>query len=213
MRQAGGAAERGGEPAAAVFRSALGELAAGREQATAARPELSFEDMPPPRTLAPHAAAFAATVESGGQEVASGRFVLLYDPAGQPGWQGPLRVVVWIRADLEPETAADPLLGGAAWSWLTEALARNCEYEAVSGTVTRVVSEGFGGKAGEPPENSMELRASWSPALPDGPAAGSGANLAGHVTAWCAALCAASGLPPLAAGVTALQPPGGRAGS
>ena len=116
----------------------------------------------------------AATARVDGTEVASGRFVLLYDPAGQRGWEGPLRVIIYIRADLEPEIAADPMLGEVAWSWLTEALdARTSGYAAPSGTVTRVVTEGFGAKRGEPQATGFELRASWSPVgvadLPDGP--------------------------------------------
>ena len=209
MRQVGAAELQDGQ-APAAFRDALAGLAAGREQVAALRPGLSFEDVPPPRTLAPYAAAFAATVADGEDEVAAGRFILLYDPAGQPGWGGPLRVIVYIRAELDPEIAADPLVGAVGWSWLTEALDRTGGYEAASGTVTRVVTEGFGGKAGETPVTGFELRASWSPTVPDDPGAAAGAGLAGHVTAWCGALCAASGLPPLAAGVTALRVPGTR---
>jgi hypothetical protein len=37
-----------------------------------------------------------------------------------------------------------------------------------------------------------------------------GLGLDGHVAAWCDALCAAAGLPPLAAGVSALRRPRGR---
>jgi Protein of unknown function (DUF3000) len=200
-------------------------LRSGQEQVCAVRPELAFEDVPAPRTLAPFAAAFAATARVGGTEVASGRFVLLYDPAGQRGWVGPLRVIIYIRADLEPEIAADPMLGGVAWSWLTEALdARTSGYAAPSGTVTRVVTEGFGAKREEPQTTGFELRASWSPVdlagLPgdgtgqSGPARDEPAptGLDGHLAAWCGAMCAAAGLPPLVAGVTALRPPARRRG-
>ena len=210
MRQGGEATAQRDVEAAAAFAAAVSELAAGREQAASARPELSFEDVPPPRTLAPYAAAFAAAVEVGETEVASGRFVLLYDPEGQPGWAGPLRIIVYIRADLEPEVAADPLVGAVGWSWLTEALAHTDGYEAASGTVTRVVTEGFGGKSGESPVTGFELRASWSPVAADSQEPGAAPGLAGHVIAWCGALCAASGLPPLAAGVTALRARGTR---
>ncbi len=213
MRQVSGAAEHGGGQAAAAFRAALDALAAGRDEAAALRPELSFEDVPAPRTLAPHAAAFAATVLDGADEVASGRFVLLYDPAGQPGWPGPLRVIVYVRAELDPEIAADPLIGAVGWSWLTEALDRTDGYEAASGTVTRVVTEGFGAKAGEPPVTGFELRASWSPAAAAAPPADPAApwpGLAAHVIAWCGVLCAAAGLPPMAAGVSAFRAPGAR---
>jgi hypothetical protein len=224
MRQVGGVTAPG-EEAAAAFTAAVAGLRSGQEQVCAVRPELTFEDVPAPRTLAPFATAFAATARVGGTEVASGRFVLLYDPAGQHGWAGPLRVIVYIRADLEPEIAADPMLGEVAWSWLTEALdARTSGYAAPSGTVTRVVTEGFGAKREDPQAAGFELRASWSPVgmadLPGDPAGEAGtdhdesaqAGLDGHLAAWCGAMCAAAGLPPLVAGVTALRPPARRRG-
>src|SRR5215813_1600658 len=222
MRQVGGV-EAPSEEAAAAFRAAVVRLRSGQEQVSAVRPELAFEDVPAPRTLAPFATAFAATARVDGTEAASGRFVLLYDPAGQRGWAGPLRVIIYIRADLEPEIAADPMLGEVAWSWLTEALdARTSGYAAPSGTVTRVVTEGFGAKREDPQATGFELRASWSPVgtadLPPGPdgpgeAEPAQAGLDGHLAAWCGALCAAAGLPPLVAGVTALRPPARRRGS
>jgi len=210
MRQVGKVSESG-EAAAAAFRAAVADLRSGQEQVQAIRPELSFEEVPAPKTLAPFAAAVAASVRVQGAEVASGRFVLLYDPAGQRGWTGPLRLIVYIRAEVEPEIAEDPMVGQVAWSWLTEALdSRTAGYAEPSGTVTRVITEGFGAKRGEPPSLGFELRASWSPALGPagaGPEAGVPAGgLGGHLAAWCSALCAAAGLPPLAAGVTALRP-------
>jgi hypothetical protein len=172
-----------------------------------ARPELSFEDEPAPRRLAPHAAAFAATVLQADTEIGWGRFVLLYDQAGQAGWAGSFRIIAYIRAELEPEIAADQLIGQVGWSWLTEALdARAAGYGQTSGTVTRVVTEGFGTKRGEPVSTGFELRASWSPfGRP-----GARLDLDGHVAAWSDALCTASGLPPLAPGVAGLRQPGRR---
>ncbi len=208
--------------AAAGFGALVAELHEQRDQVRALRPELSFEDVPAPRTLAPYATALAATVLDGETDIASGRLVLLYDPAGQDGWGGPLRIIVYIRADLDPEIAADPLIGQVGWDWLTEALdSRTAGYGQPSGTVTRVVTEGFGAKESEPAVTGFELRASWSPAgldAPPGSAAGAGrldepgrlgepGTLDGHLAAWCDALCAAAGLPPLAPGVTALRKP------
>src|SRR6266480_4319246 len=209
MRQVGGVAAPS-EEAAAAFRAAVVRLRSDQEQVSAVRPELAFEDVPAPRTLAPFATAFAATARADGTDVASGRFVLLYDPAGQRGWAGPLRVIIYIRADLEPEIAADPMVGEVAWSWLTEALdARTAGYAEPSGTVTRVVTEGFGAKRAEPRATGFELRASWSP-LGSGtagpPEDGADGGLAGHMAAWCGTMCAAAGLAPLAAGVSALRP-------
>lgn len=204
--------------AAAGFETLVAGLREQRDQVSALRPELSFEDVPAPRTLAPYATAVAATVLDGDTDIASGRLVLLYDPAGQDGWGGPLRIIVYVRADLDPEIAADPLIGEVGWDWLTEALDnRTAGYGQPSGTVTRVVTEGFGAKESEPAVTGFELRASWSPAGPGeaGPGQGDPAEdglgengpLDGHLTAWCDALCAAAGLPPLAPGVTALRRP------
>ncbi len=234
MRQVGSITARD-ETAAAAFRAAVADLASGQAQVQAIRPELRFEEVPAPRKLAPFATAVGATVKPGETELASGRFVLLYDPAGQRGWGGPLRIIVYIRAEVEPEIAEDPMVGQVAWSWLTEALdARTAGYRAPSGTVTRVITEGFGAKGGEPPSLGFELRASWTPDLPagssltgtsvtgdgltgtsvtgDGLAGDGPTGLAGHLAAWCGALCAASGLPPLAPGVTALRRAGHRRG-
>jgi hypothetical protein len=223
--------------AVATFRSAVNDLQAGMEQQREARPEIAFDDQPPPRKLAPYAAAIGATVHESARlhdadgEIGWGSFVLLYDPAGQDGWGGPFRMIAYVRAELDPEIAADPLIGQVGWSWLTEALdSRTAGYAAPSGTVTRVVTEGFGAKHGEPAATGFELRASWSPAAadpdpdadPEGEAEGEAdstaglaglaesGELAGHLTAWCETLCAASGLPPLAAGVTPLRPAGSR---
>jgi len=208
MRQVG-SVSASHEEAATAFRAAVADLKSGQDQVQAIRPELCFEDVPAPRTLAPFATAVGVTVKVGGSEVASGRFVLLYDPAGQRGWAGPMRVIVYIRAEVEQEIAEDPMVGQVAWSWLTEALdARTAGYLEPSGTVTRVITEGFGAKGGEPPSLGFELRASWSPAAADDEPGQVG--LAGHLAAWCGAVCAASGLPPLAAGVTALRPAGRR---
>jgi hypothetical protein len=164
------------------------------------RPELELEDMPAPQRLAPFTAAISASVyredaaqPNGETEIAMGRLIVLYDPEGRSGWVGEFRIVAYIRADLEPEIAADPLIGSVAWSWLTESL-EAAGYAGVSGTVTRAVSESFGDKQDEPSTTELEMRASWSP---------TGDDLAGHVAAWCEVMCKAAGLPP--AGVTSLS--------
>src|SRR5215472_9871807 len=104
-----------GTPAEATFAAAVAAFTAGRD-AQADR-DFSFEDVPSPKRLAPYATAVAATVQRDGADVAWGRLVLLYDPDGQEGWDGAFRLVAYIRADVEPEVAADPLLGEVGWSW------------------------------------------------------------------------------------------------
>ena len=114
--------------------------------------------------------------------------MLLHDPAGREGWTGPFRVVIQVHADVEEEMAADPLLGEVGWSWLTGALDLHAPgYLAPSGTVTRVITEGYGGKEEEPPSTGFELRASWCPADDE-----TDDEISGAVLAWCDVLAAAA---------------------
>ncbi|MFC7218390.1 DUF3000 domain-containing protein [Streptomyces polyrhachis] len=149
-----------------------------------------------PRRLAPYAHALEATVvvdaspDAPEEELADGRLVLLHDPQGHDAWHGTFRLVTLVRADLEPEMAADPLLPEVCWSWLTGALdTRGVTYREPSGTVTRSSSYHFGGMAGRPASTRMEIRASWTPNEP--PTA-----LGAHLTAWCELLRQCAGLPP-----------------
>ena len=187
----------------------MAAFSAGREAQS--QRGLLFEDVPAPKRLAPHATAIAATVQRDDVDVAWGRLVLLYDPDGQDGWDGFFRLVAYVRADVEPEIAADPLLGEVGWSWLSEALDAHVPgYAVPSGTVTRVVTEGFGAKRGELPLTGFELRASWSPAGPGNSEADDRdldiLDLSAHISAWCDCLSAAAGLEP--PGTRALRPPG-----
>jgi hypothetical protein len=166
------------------------------------RPEIRLTEVPAPQRIAPHAVAMTADVldpRDHDEELASGRFVLLHDPSGPEPWDGEWRAVTFVRAELEPEFASDPLLGEVGWTWLTDALdQRGVGYTAPAGTVTRVVSESFGGLSDRPPSVEIEVRASWTPL---GPEAGE------HLSAWADLLCTVAGLPPLPEGVVALPGP------
>jgi hypothetical protein len=200
-------AEGARTPAETTFVAAAAAFLAGRD-AQADR-DFLFEDVPAPKRLAPYATAIAASVQRDGADVAWGRLVLLYDPDGQEGWDGVFRLVAYIRADVEPEMAADPLLGEVGWSWLSEALDAHVPgYAVPSGTVTRVITEGFGAKRDELPLTGFELRASWSPAGPGNSDADDRdldiLDLSAHISAWCDCLSAAAGLEP--PGTRALRP-------
>jgi len=201
-------ADRAASPAEATFAEAAAAFLAGRDAQVG--PGFSFEDVPAPKRLAPYASAIAATVERDGADVAWGRLVLLYDPDGQESWGGVFRLVAYIRADVEPEIAADPLLGEVGWSWLSEALDAHVPgYAVPSGTVTRVITEGFGAKRDELPLTGFELRASWSPTGPGNRADDNDLDtldLSAHISAWCDCLSAAAGLEP--PGTRALRPTG-----
>jgi len=201
-------------PAVDSFAVVAAAFMAGRDAQV--HSDLHFEDVPAPKRLAPYATAIAATVQQDDADVAWGRLVLLYDPDGQEGWEGYFRLVAYIRAEVEPEIAADPLLGEVGWSWLSEALDTHVPgYAVPSGTITRVITEGFGAKRDELPLTGFELRASWSPAGPGGPWDSTGGpgtsdldtlDLSGHIAAWCDCLSAAAGLEP--PGTRALRQPG-----
>ena len=143
----------------AGFADALDALT--EELAGPGRPGVDLRTVPAPTRMAPHAVAVAAEVERDGEEVASGRFVVLHDPAGQDGWSGCTRVVAFVSCEVEAEMAADPALGEVGWSWLTDALAQHgAEHRAAGGTVTRTVSTRFG-QISEPEDASeIEIRAS-----------------------------------------------------
>jgi hypothetical protein len=164
-------------------------------RAFTARPEIELEEMPAPQRLAPYAHAMSGTVLRQGDEVATGRLILLHDPAGHDAWDGTMRLVTYVTAELEAELAADPLLPGVGWSWLTDALdSHGASYTAIGGTVTQTLSTRFGDLAGPPTAADLEIRASWTPTSED---------IQAHVHAWCALLASTAGLPP--PGVTALH--------
>jgi hypothetical protein len=167
-----------------------------RLRATTLRSEVTLEEVPAPQRIAPFALALSADVMSDGDELATGRFVLLHDPSGPEAWQGTYRIVTFVRAGLESDLGQDPMLGQVGWSWLQESLGHGgATHTAAGGTVTRVVSETFGALAGPPPTVEIEVRASWTPLN----------DVVTHLEAWSNLLCTVAGLPPLADGVTSLR--------
>ncbi len=172
-------------------------LAVDALRAARLRSEIEVDAARPPQRLAPHAYALEAAVVDGEEDLADGRLVLLHDPAGHEAWHGTFRLVTLVRAELEPEMAADPLLPEVCWSWLTGALeARGLSYGEASGTVTRAGSHYFGGLSDRRPATQIEIRASWTPREGHGGVPDSAA----HLAAWCDLLCQVAGLPPSPAG-------------
>ncbi|MDO4901854.1 DUF3000 domain-containing protein [Actinomyces sp.] len=165
--------EQDASPIPERFRNALESL-----RATARPRGLILQEAPAPGRLAPYAAALTAETSEteAGTPVASGRFVVLHDPRTQPAWAGDFRLVVMVRARVDEEIGADPLLGSAAWSWLTDALDHSgAGRHALVGTVTRVLSDTFGGLELTDACAHVEIRSSWSPSTPD---------LGPHLLAW-----------------------------
>jgi hypothetical protein len=170
--------------------------------AVMARPEIELGPIRPPQRLAPYSYALGAEVKHAEVDVvpegsdgdAFGRLILLYDPDGIDAWDGTIRLVAYIQADLDSHEAIDPLLPEVAWSWLVEALDSRTEHvTALGGTVTATTSVRYGDISGPPRAHQLELRASWTATTPE---------IGVHVEAFCEVLEHAAGLPP--AGVTDL---------
>jgi hypothetical protein len=171
------------------------------------RAQIIVEEVPAPQKLAPYAFAMTADVttvaaidndESDDEDIATARFVLLHDPAGQEGWLGNFRCVTFVRSTIDQEMANDPMLASVGWSWLLDALAKNnCAFLAPSGTVTRVASSSFGSLDERADSAELEVRSSWTPI--------DGNQIALHVRAWLDLLEQAAGLEPIPEGVSELH--------
>jgi len=175
-----------------LFRRAVASLTS-----TSVRAEVHVEPLRPPQRLAPYSYAIAADVRlPDGDELATGRLVLLHDPDGVEAWDGVLRLVAFASAELDPQMGVDPMLPAVGWSWLTGALdERAAAYRAAGGTVTQTTSTRFGDLAGPRTTIELEMRASWT---------AQDADISRHLHAFVDLLCAAAGLPP--EGVTVLSP-------
>lgn len=157
--------------------------------AVPARAEITVEVAPPPRRLAPFAFALNATIEVDGDDVGTGRLVLLHDPARPASWSADTRVVAYIEADVESAIADDTVVNSVGWSWLTDALNdMQSRYTALGATVTTEKSTSFGSLAERGEQSSLAIRASWSTDEPQ--------TLGEHAQAWLRLLAVVAGLEP-----------------
>jgi hypothetical protein len=128
----------------------------------------------------------------------TGRFVLLADPNYHEAWQGEFRAVTFVRAPIDAQMAADPMLNDVGWNWMEDALeSSGARFTALSGTVTRVASTSYGKLAPKPDQSEIEIRGSWTPV--DGQA------LIDHAKAWIRLLEMVAGTVPLPEGVSSLS--------
>lgn len=174
-----------------VFTEAVESL-----HAATLRPEITLGTIRPPQRLAPFSHAIGLEVNQVEDEViatdsdgdAFGRLILLHDPGAEEAWEGSMRLVAYIQADMDHEVASDPLLPDVAWEWLTEGLQEaGAELTNLGGTVTATASVRFGEIGGPPRSYQLEMRASWT---------ADGHDLAPHLTAFSKVLSNVAGLPP-----------------
>lgn len=182
------------------------------------RSEFSWRTIPAPSRMAPSTWACTGEILVHDDELASGRLVILHDPAGQESWDGTYRMVALVQAQLEPEFAVEAMLGDVAWSWVTESLElHEAESRELGCTATRVVSQSYGALASRASTVDVEMRVSWTPE-PLAATADSGAqqssgpedppaiDLVPHFAAWTAMLAAAGGLPPAPPRIAPIAP-------
>ncbi|PLW03723.1 hypothetical protein AY498_01230 [Corynebacterium ulcerans] len=159
------------------------------------RPEITLGTIRPPQRLAPfsHAIGLEVSDPTQGSRIpdhsdgdAFGRLILLHDPHSEDSWEGTMRLVAYIQADMDASVANDPLLPEVAWEWLNEGLA-DAGFSNLGGTVTSTSSVRFGDIGGPPRAYQVEMRASWTAESYD---------LAPHVLAFSKVLANVAGLPP-----------------
>ncbi len=166
------------------------------------RPEITLGTIRPPQRPAPYSHAIGLEVSKGNDDAptnrpdgdAFGRLILLHSPEAEEAWEGSMRLVAYIQADMDDAVANDPLLPDVAWQWLNESLAEaGAGFTNLGGTVTSTASVRFGEIGGPPRAYQLEMRASWT---------ADGIDLSSHVEAFSAVLALVAGLPPV--GVTEL---------
>lgn len=167
------------------------------------RPEITLGSIRPPQRLAPFSHAIGLEVgnednpdivPTDAEGDAFGRLILLHDPGAEEAWEGAMRLVAYIQADMDDAVAGDPLLPDVAWQWLNEGLEQEgAGHTNLGGTVTSTASVRFGEIGGPPRAYQIEMRASWT---------AEGLDLAPHVRAFAQVLANVAGLPP--EGVTEL---------
>ena len=178
-----------GDQIPGIFRDAVASLRSWRPDR-----RIRVSEIAAPGGIAPYSYAVSAVARQGVEPPVNGKLVLLHDPRGQSAWEGTLRLVSFLRVEVDDELHTDPMLTHIAWSWLSTGL-QVCAagHIALGGTVTCTIDTRFGGlrddheSTRDATDAAVEIRASWTPVT---------ADLAPHLRAWCHQLAASAGLPP-----------------
>ena len=162
---------------------------------------MQYREIPAPQHMAPYAAAitlaYTPNPKRGGRArrpelepdspPGSATVVILYDPEQAVDWGGPFRVVTHLRADIDVDMSQDPYFPELVWSELTDTLVRGApDATNLVGTVTKELSQTFGGLQLRGTLLNVEVRCSWSA---DGP------NLGDHARAVADFLALTTGQP------------------
>lgn len=125
---------------------------------------LHVKEIPLKPTIAPYCAGITAHTTPADDEYADGKFILLFDPNTQEGWDGTFRIITMFSTILTKDLLEEHLITQVAWSWLGEALeSTNAKYCNLTGTVTKHNTDAFGGLVLKDQQGKIQIRASWSP--------------------------------------------------
>jgi len=148
---------------------------------------LEIAEVPAPPHLAPFSAALKLVTkfEIAEHPAAHSTFVILHDPTQVDVWGGPFRLVGHVRTQIDHEMGSDPLLVEVTWNdFLTCLDEVGAHYLAPMGTVTRELSEAFGGLELRSSALNLEFRCSWTPM----------SDVGQHLLAWASFVLLSAGI-------------------
>ena len=150
---------------------------------------LHVKEIPLKPTIAPFCAGITAHTTPTDEEHAEGKFILLFDPNTQEGWNGTFRIITMFSTNLTTDLLEEHLITQVAWSWLGESLeSANAKYCNLTGSVTKHHTDAFGGLVLQDQQGKIQIRASWSPVFDT-----ENIDLAQHFKAFCNMLETLSG--------------------
>ena len=127
---------------------------------------VELKEVSAPQSLSPLAAALALKVApiDPDDPPAHARFVVLYDPDEQPGWDGRFRLVWSLHSPIDADVLNEPAGIDMIWAWIHEALEdAHAPVTNLVGTVTSINSQSFGGLTLTGRQSQVEVRASMTP--------------------------------------------------
>lgn len=133
-------------------------------------PALRVYEIEAPRKLAPLAATVGVdTYETSmGRPLAESTLTVLWDNTKRHLWGTNFRIIGQLRLQIDAERGWDTVFTEAVWAGLTDNLQQaNAPYLHLLGTVTRELSESFGGLELKESLFNLEMRCSWSPLTGD----------------------------------------------
>lgn len=142
-----------------------------------------------PTGLAQYSAALRLSSKEMLQEtpITTSTLVFLYDQGQESAWGADFRVVGHLSSQIDKQMGDDPILNELLWADLQSNLDQYAKgATSILGTVTKEVSQTFGGLELDKSAVNMSLRCSWTP--------GNIPNIGLDLYAWCHLILATAGM-------------------